>query len=118
MGAASGRVQRNSGRSKDVPRFEWHVGRRGRKAWSEGVVLGRIAGGEGRVSKPEATGNSGRSEEGRVSKTRVESCSVTAAQWLSVDSGAASAFPVNLVARRVPVGPGLSDATTLVKGSP
>ena len=40
----------------------------------------------------------------------MDSCSVTAAQCLSVDSGAAGAFPVNLGARRVPAGSGLSDA--------
>ena len=61
--------------------------------------------------------NSGRCEEGRVSWPEVGSCSVTAAQRLSVDSGAAGALPVNPGARRVPAGSGLSDAPTLVKGS-
>ena len=58
MKAAIGWLQRNSGRSKNVPRFERHAGRLGRKAWQDGVVggrgqkarsedvLGRIAGGE------------------------------------------------------------------------
>ena len=47
--------------------------------------------------------NSGRSEEGRVSQPEVDSCSVTAAQWLSIDNGASGAFPAWLLgARRVP----------------
>ena len=31
-------TQEPSMSDKDVPRFGWHAGRRGRKAWPEGVV--------------------------------------------------------------------------------
>ena len=47
---------------------------------------------EGRVSWPGRRGNSSRSSEGRVLDQEVDGCSVTVAQWLSADSGAASAF--------------------------
>ena len=58
--------------------------------------------------------NSGRSGEGRV---EVDSCSVTAAQWLSVVYGATNAFPAWLSARWVPAGTGQSDAPTLVEAA-
>ena len=48
--------------------------------------------------------NAGLSGEGRVSLPEVDSCSVTAAQRLSGDCGATSAFPAWLEARRVPAG--------------
>ena len=54
-----------------------------------------------------------RCEKGRVCRPEVDSCSVTAAQWLSVDSGAAGVFPVNLGARRVPAGSGPSTSSSV-----
>ena len=60
--------------------------------------------------------NSSRSEEGRVVGPRIGWLQRTVAQWLSADSGAASAFQWMLVHDRFQMLSGLSDAPALVNG--
>ena len=58
-------------------------------------------------------GNSSRSSEGRVLGPRIGSLQRTVVQWLSADSGAASAFPRMLGADGFQMLSGPSDAPTL-----
>ena len=62
--------------------------------------------------------HSGLSGEGRVSEPEVDSCSVTAAQWLSVVYRAIGALPAGLGARWVPAGTGPSRRPNACGGSP